>query len=130
MSSFTTPLRVEALDDGERWKILEPFVYELGEKGSGKEIRIPVGFVTDFASIPKVFWSVVGAPWGTYGKAAVLHDYLYATQPCPRARADEIFLEAMSVLGVDEDLRQSIYSAVRLGGAAAWKAHKTRHNLA
>lgn len=40
-------------------------------------IRIPVGFVTDGASIPRCLWSIY-PPWGRYSRAAVCHDYLYS----------------------------------------------------
>jgi len=38
-------------------------------------VIVPVGYITDGATIPPVFWSIM-PPWGTYGKAAILHDYL------------------------------------------------------
>src|SRR5437868_748210 len=44
--------------------------------GSVQPIVVPAGFVTDFASIPRAFWSGM-SPHGQYSRAAVLHDYLY-----------------------------------------------------
>lgn len=41
-------------------------------------IRVPKGFITDFASVPRILHSVLPKT-GKYGKAAVLHDYLYRT---------------------------------------------------
>ena len=49
---------------------------------------MPTGFVTDFASIPPIFYSVL-RPDGEYAYAAVIHDYLYWTQTRPREDADE-----------------------------------------
>lgn len=124
MSSFTTPLRVEAIDERD-WKLLEEFVYYIGHLGSNRWVEVPVGYVTDFATIPQVFWSVI-PPWGKYGKAAVIHDFLCTDAyyysmidgkkekvPCDRKTADDIFLEAMTVLEVDEVTRTIMYSAVR-----------------
>lgn len=72
MSSFTKPLRVEALDDN-KWKLLEQFDYYIGSLESDEYVAVPVGYVTDFATIPQIFWSII-PPWGKYGKAAVIHD--------------------------------------------------------
>ncbi len=42
----------------------------------GKEdiIKIPVGFVTDLASVPRIFW-VILPPMGLYEQAAGFHDW-------------------------------------------------------
>src|SRR5262245_55189884 len=42
-------------------------------------VTVPVGFVTDFASIPRIFWSAL-PPDGRYTYPAIVHDYLYWTQ--------------------------------------------------
>lgn len=50
--STLTP-KIQATD--ERWedfKILESFTYI--DRATGKKVTVPVGFVTDFASIPRV----------------------------------------------------------------------------
>lgn len=124
MSSFTKPLRVEALDDN-KWKLLEQFDYYIGSLESDEYVAVPVGYVTDFATIPQIFWSII-PPWGKYGKAAVIHDFLCTdgyyfrtTNGKPlqvsvtRKEADDLFLEAMTVLGVDEVTRSAMYAAVR-----------------
>lgn len=121
MSKFTTPLVVEAQDDGKTWKLAQEFDYNMGDEG-GVQIDVPQGFVTDFASVPQIFWNVL-PPWGAYGKAAVLHDWLYHEQTYTRAKTDKIFLEAMTVLGVSALRKYVIYAGVRLGGWKAWNEH-------
>lgn len=128
MSSFTTPLRYEVMDDGLHWKILEEFDYERGKLGSGDIIRVPAGFVTDGASVPRIFWNIF-PPVGKYGKAAVLHDFLYWEQAYTRLEADNLLLEAMDALGVDWLTQLLIFRGVRLGGWVAWNQHK-RENAA
>jgi hypothetical protein len=123
MSSFTTPLKVEPLDDGKRWMLCEEFCYDVGSEGSADRITVPAGFKTDFASVPRPFWSLF-PPWGTYGKASVLHDWLYWEQRRPRGACDAIFLEAMGVLGVSAAVRYSLYSAVRTWGWLSWRKHR------
>ena len=118
MSSFTKPLIVSPLPDGITWELQEEFVYWIGKKNSGEVVYVPRGFKTDFASIPKIFWSIVGGPTGKYTKAAVVHDYLYVKGTYSRKRTDQIFYEAMAVLKVSYWKRKTMYFAVRI---AAWK---------
>jgi hypothetical protein len=122
---FLEPLQLEYID-GRKWKVLKAFEYLTQQS---ELVVVPVGFVTDFASIPKVLWNVL-PPTGSYGKAAVVHDLLYRTavvrvttsigstydRAIDRARADAIFLEAMQTLGVGWFTRSTIYSGVRVGG--------------
>ena len=58
--------------------------------------EIPAGFVTDLASIPRVFWQVLPRD-GEYAYAAIIHDYLYWTHICDRSTADEIFDRPWSI---------------------------------
>lgn len=127
MSSFTTPLIVEALEGGRRWKLIELFEYHVGEYPSENVIRVHAGFTTDFASVPRPFWPLI-SPYGKAGKAAVIHDYLYASfglgARLTRKQADGIFLQAMGVLGVASWRRYPMYLAVRLFG----RRWDERHN--
>ena len=123
MSSFTDPLVVTPLPDGRRWKLVEPFRYHVGSYPSDTVLFVPKGFVTDFASVPRLFWNIL-PPWGKYGKAAVLHDFCYRNVICSRYRCDRLFLEAMKVLKVPFWKRQVMYWAVRCFGF--WAYHKER----
>jgi hypothetical protein len=82
-------------------------------------VSVPTGFVTDFASIPRIFWSVL-RPDGEYAYAAVIHDYLYWEQTTSREAADDTFREAMKDFHIDAATAFVIYKAVRLGGNSAW----------
>lgn len=147
MSSFTTPLIGEWMD-GRHWRLHEPFTYRIGAEGCPEHIDVPEGFVTDFASVPRIFWTIL-PPTGPYGKAAVIHDALYhnigilweyALQPNNetgppviitksrqpnRKEADDIMREGMIVLGVNAITRETIYCGLRLVGSIAWwKGHR------
>jgi hypothetical protein len=119
MSRFTSILQVSPLADGRTWVLRSEFGYDVGAEGSNDQITIPVGFQTDFASIPRPFWAVL-PKWGTYGNAAVIHDWLYWKQDRSRADADAVLLEGMVVFGVSSFVRYTIYTAVRLFGWLAW----------
>ena len=115
MSSFTDPLVVIFLGK-DRWMLAEEFDYRIGSEDSNRVIHCPKGMQTDFASIPKIFWNIL-SPYGKWGKAAIVHDYLYQTKgmggELTRKDCDDIFLEAMGVLGVNWFTRHLMYRAVR-----------------
>lgn len=129
MSSFTTPLYVEVLDARRQGRVtarlLATFSYDVGELGSGETIVVPAGFVTDFSSVPWGLWNFE-PPLGRAGKASVVHDLLYKLggvlpgRTYSRAQADDIFREALEVLGVEAWKRAVIWTAVRLAGGGAW----------
>lgn len=87
-----------------------------------KPVTVPTGFVTDFASVPSIFWSVLPRD-GVYVYAAVLHDYLYWIQDRERENADRVLLACMEEFSVDTISRQAVYWGVRAGGAFAWSGN-------
>jgi hypothetical protein len=125
VSEFTKSLVVSPLADGRTWVLMEPFSYDVGAEGSGDTVQVPVLFMTDFASVPRPFWSFF-PPWGKYGNAAVIHDFGYATQTRKKWRVDAIFIEGMKVLGVDVFTRWTLFLAVSVFGWFAWWADGRR----
>jgi hypothetical protein len=79
--------------DSKDFMLVRDMVYVLGQ--TDISITVPKGFVTDFASGPKVLWSFGLSPHGKFSKAAIIHDYLYWTQGCSRQQSDVIMLIAM-----------------------------------
>ena len=77
MSQFTGSLIIEEVQPGRRWRLVEPIRYEVGSEGSGVVIEVPAGTETDGATIPAALRLML-AVWGTYGRAACIHDYLYS----------------------------------------------------
>lgn len=90
-------------------------------------VSVPKGFVTDFASVPRVFWTLL-PPDGLYTYPAIVHDYLYWFQPLKKDEADEIFSELMREFNVGAASRNTIYAGVRAGGQSAWDDNATRRN--
>lgn len=119
MSRFTSVLLVSPLADGKTWVLMRDFGYDVGYEGSADRIDVSIGFETDFASIPRLLWSVL-PKWGKYGNAAVVHDWLYWRQERTRKAADDVLFEAMGVLGVSDATRIAIYGGVRSFGWIAW----------
>lgn len=119
MSSFTTPADMRMVGR-YRFELLAPFEYHVGEYPSAEVIRVPAGFVTDLASVPRILWWLL-PPHGRYAKAAIVHDYLYEHAIGSKAYADKVFLEGMQVLGVGRTRRTLMYWAVRLFGRGNFK---------
>ncbi|WP_299875921.1 DUF1353 domain-containing protein [uncultured Cocleimonas sp.] len=119
MSQFTEALIVTPLADGKSWIIYKDFFYDVGAEDSGDRIQVDLGFVTDFASVPRLLWWAL-PKWGVYGNASVIHDWLYWTQKRSRLQSDNIMLEAMTVLEVQPIIKKLIYLAIRSFGWWAW----------
>lgn len=107
------------------WVLLEPLRYYSAIADT--EIVVPAGFVNDLASIPRFFRRVIPVN-GRHRYAAIVHDWLYANALGGRSQhwmdrelADDIFLEAMHVLGVPNWKRAAMHRAVRVGGGRYWK---------
>jgi Protein of unknown function (DUF1353) len=111
------PVDFRPFTDGKHWIVKQPLTYIVGV--SSDSVTVPRGFVTDFASIPAYLQSLI-QPTGPNLLPAVVHDYLYWNQTCTREQADQIMLLAMIENDVPASQRNSIYRAVRLGGASAW----------
>ena len=116
---FDSPLELEYID-GHNWRVTAAFNYHT-DVHPLVVVRIPAGFITDFASIPRGLWNLF-PPTGGYGKAAVVHDFLYRTVgPWTRRNADDVFREAMEYLGVGWWTRNTLYRGVRLFGGHSWR---------
>lgn len=107
---------------GDHWRVIGGFKFYIDHKDSGEWVHVPHGYLTDGASVPRVFWSII-PPWGAYGQAAAVHDilceYLSITKEglpyrITRERCDEILMQAMVALEVPWVKRQVIYRAVCL----------------
>ena len=61
LMQFTSRVMVTPFSEGEYWMLTERLDYEI--RDTGIRVEVPPGFVTDFASIPQPFWSVLPT-WG------------------------------------------------------------------
>jgi hypothetical protein len=91
------------------------------ENNIGETVIIPEGFETDFASVPKIFWSLISTV-GHYNLAALVHDYYYTYKIKPRAFADKQFLTWMTFVSPKTKFRNILmYIMVRLFGKKRFK---------
>lgn len=129
-SPFGDPLRLEYVD-GFHWVIYSSFSYRSGEGENRVEVFVPIGFVTDFASIPRILWNILPPTGGTYGKAAIIHDYMYrfpthapGKPAWTRKDCDDTLRAGMDALGVSRLTRWTIYTGVRTGGWVPWRKYR------
>lgn len=115
--AFLTELDLRAYG-AKNWILLSRLVY--CGKNRPARIEVPIGFVTDLASIPRLARLIFPVN-DLHRPAAVVHDYLYQYQKIGgqwinRKEADRVFLEAMRCLGVPKRKAWPMYLAVRAGG--------------
>jgi hypothetical protein len=112
-------------EDEGSWVLLEPYVRET----TIGPVTVPAGFRTDLASVPwQVVWRKMFDKFGRWTGAAVVHDYLYRTQPegVTREQADLVFKELMRRDGVTRGIEEIMYKAVRQHGWRAWRSHSNQ----
>ncbi len=114
------------IEFNETCNIDDGWVFELKAPVEYRDITVPVGFRSDGASVPRVFWSVIFPPTDRKAiKAAVVHDYLY-TYPHPvgwtRAMADKAFLDLLLECGIPKWKAYIACIGVRIFGASHWEA--------
>ncbi len=110
-------LDVRLRSDG-RWILRRDFWFDSRRLG---RITVPVGFDTDFASVPRVpivYW-LTG---DTARKAAVIHDWLYREQKHPRRIADAVLYEASD--NEPRWRRLAMWAGVRVFGWVAWRSNR------
>lgn len=115
-SAFLTPLDTRLVDEfADTHQLLAPLVYysELLQR----EVTVAAGFVTDFASVPRLpfAYMVVG---GKGKRAACLHDWLYSGAAADRKSADRVFAEALRACGYGRLVENLMYAGVRFGGGS------------
>lgn len=119
---------VYALDKSKQenedlWVTNEEFTYFIGPVQDRKYVTVPAGFITDGASVPRMFWPIF-PPWGVYGQATILHDYLCVNKQLTKngddtnlrigqEEIDKVLYGAMKALGTPVWKRAIIYAAVR-----------------
>ena len=124
--------------DGLNDVLLSPLLYSAA---NGKLYRAPRGGTTDGLSVPAAVQMVIPAVGDADWWSGVIHDSAYRNQlqvwsdaaddwvlaNLVQATADNLILEAMESQGVGYFKRHTIYRALRMFGAIAFKEN---HSLA
>ena len=124
-------------------RVMRPIAYKWIDKLIYKVV-VPEGFLFDGASIPRLFWTLLGlTPHGDMDGPALIHDFIYhyqgqlpagsvfcrqggewvpLTEPIPKSMADNL-LETLCVrMGVVGSVRSwLVWAAVAAFGGFAWR---------
>ena len=120
--SFTAPPIAPVPGHPNRWRILEPLTWHDPLHGP---ITVLAQATTDGASIPRVLWTLAGAPLrdSRVLPAAIIHDQLYATcgmGVLSRESCDAIFHRALLAAGCPRLRARLYWLGVRSGGWLGW----------
>lgn len=119
MSAFIGALRTDLIKDDEAglFELVLPFGY--ASDVAGKTFTAPIGFRTDFCSVPRV--PIAYEMLGNRARmAGTIHDWLYTSHEVDRKMADEVLREMLLLEGVDHFEAMEFYLAVRAGGGSHW----------
>ncbi len=125
--------------------LLAPLWARTKIKGGIFAFKIPKGFKTDFASIPRIFWTFIAPEDQSILIPSIIHDFVYSnhkikgydlckkdmcnvteniTHLFTRKQADLILREKMKSFGAGIIKRNLVYIGVRLGGWLFWNKNK------
>lgn len=123
---YTGTLVLEALPDARLMRLHNVFGYI---DADGLIWDVPVGAIVDGASIPRVFWPIIGSPFvGKYRSGSVIHDWFCSIRTRPWQATHRMFHQAMLTSGVDSLKARLMYLAVRYGGPS-WDELTQRNSV-
>jgi len=101
------------------WMLTAPMCYET-PNGC---FYVPAGFITDHASVPRVFTSIVPPVQSTIAEASILHDWFYNrdSRIVSRKFADLCLRELTIVRGGSPAMGYAAWAAVRVGGWSSYR---------
>lgn len=118
---FLGPLELIAESQPDMWRLGLPLVWCSPDFGW---VEVPAGFVTDLASIPRIFRNL---PWldpnGLSRRPAALHDWLYGSQQGRRYGkqfADSFLRAGLLSEGASKPCATTFYYAVHWFGGSSW----------
>jgi hypothetical protein len=103
---------LQRIDGASVYRLMEPLVYQ---SLMHRTYTVKAGFVTDGASIPRVFHSIVGVPiGGEYTEPAILHDALVRSGFYSPRFCDDLMKEAMEAHGTPQPTINSVMLGLRI----------------
>lgn len=122
---FLTCLELIAEPQPDLWRVAAPLVWQ--DKRYGL-LTAPVGFVTDLASIPRVFRNLPFLdPDGQSRRPAVIHDWLYDTalgRRYGKEFADSFLRASLTAEGTSQRTAWAFWAAVHYFGGPSWRAYR------
>lgn len=129
---FESQLELRHRPGHHRWEVIKPLQYRhytlTPALPSGyyppasQLIVVPVGYLSDMASVPRLARRLVDSQSSTTRRPSVLHDFIYTdlTHRFTKREADRIFYDALLKEGTTKLLAWLMWQAVRIGGRGKW----------
>lgn len=111
-------IKMELMPDGKSIRLLEDLTI-------GYYTLVYKGFVSDFASIPRIFHPIL-PKLGLYSEPSIVHDFLYESGLFSKKESDKIFDYLNKLYGVKPWKRRAIYYGLRIGGWVAWNKYRKK----
>lgn len=117
---FTTELVLKETSRPDYWAVASPLVWS----EDGLTIKVPVGTLTDLASIPRILRNIPNLdPDGYSRSGAVVHDWLYRTHQLSKADADSLLRYAIVSRGGSAFSAWLFWMGVSVGGHGPYSDH-------
>lgn len=101
-------VKAKPLSRSNQYVLLEDFSIKQGW------LLIPAKYKWDGASIPRVFWTLVGSPYSPkFMRASLVHDFLYYRTDVSAKCNDKVFYSVLREDGVSTIKAKIMYYAVR-----------------
>ena len=109
---------IRHVPDRNRWIIQEPLAYS-GEV----DINVPIGFETDLASVPRIFWGIIPHSDKHIVEGSIIHDFMYSghTLVKSRSQADRILRACCKEMKAPPWYYWAVWIGVRIGGGPGWR---------
>ena len=112
---------------GDRLVFASAFVVLLETGGGMYKISLPEGYSWDGATIPRVWWSIMGHPLKQeFRLASLVHDWRceHARTGAERMVGDALFLECLEQAGLPRWRRIGMWVAVRVWSLFFWRRRR------
>ena len=94
------------------------------------ELVVPSGYVSDWASIPKLFWRLFPPNYSESRHGSILHDYIYSHLYLyfSKSFADRLLRDCMRHDGAGKLASTAFYLAVSVGGCGGWSECRKKNS--
>jgi hypothetical protein len=115
-----------------RFELVEDWYFSF----NGQDFKIPKGFISDGASVPRTYWWIF-SPVGVLFLPGIIHDYLYTTtrflqadgtygEELSRKQVDKIFKDLSNDINGLEVINFGLYLIIRVVGWIPWMLDRRR----
>lgn len=108
---------------GPRWQLTKDFVVVVIYRDGFEEVVVvPIGYIFDGSSIPRILWWMFPPSYGPAWRAAAVHDFIYSHlyRVHGKAFADEVFKAIMLEDGARPVVAETFYQMVKVFGKGGW----------